>query len=44
MTQHDRFIGGVGRRASGGAELDVIECFPARPLARSVRDGTFAGD
>jgi hypothetical protein len=44
MTQHDTFIGGVGRRASGSGEPDVIDSFPARPLARSVRDGTFAGD
>ena len=24
MTQHDTFIGGIGQRVSGSAELDVI--------------------
>ena len=34
MTQHDTFIGGIWRRASGSAELDVIDSFTEQPFAR----------
>jgi acyl-CoA reductase-like NAD-dependent aldehyde dehydrogenase len=34
MTQHYTFIGGVWRRASGSAELDVIDSFTEQPFAR----------
>ena len=34
MNQHDTFIGGIWRRASGSAELDVIDSFTEQPFAR----------
>lgn len=45
MTQHDMFIGGVWRCASGSAELDVIDSFTEQPFARyrfSSRDDVSA--
>ena len=34
MTRYDMFIGGAWRRASGSAELDVIDSFTEQPFAR----------
>jgi acyl-CoA reductase-like NAD-dependent aldehyde dehydrogenase len=34
MTENDTFIGGAWRRASGSAELDVIDSFTEQPFAR----------
>jgi acyl-CoA reductase-like NAD-dependent aldehyde dehydrogenase len=34
MTQHDTFIGGAWRHASGSTELEVIDSFTEQPFAR----------
>jgi acyl-CoA reductase-like NAD-dependent aldehyde dehydrogenase len=33
VSHHNTFIGGVWRRASGSAELDVIDSFTEQPFA-----------